>query len=120
MKRLRLALALLWFAWILSLIGYVLHLRRLPGHELDAYAVLGAPGIFTQAVLIHLIGRRNNIARLIVLALALPAFLIVLVWFVHQIPPLRLAAETALRGIALCLLLTRGVADGFKKAQPPA
>jgi hypothetical protein len=113
----RLSVLLLGIAWCISVGALAAHLRAGGGFHLDTYTLAGVAMAAVQAVLIFFISKRNNVARLIVLWAAVPAFLVVFMNFAGGISALRLGVETALRAGALVLLLTREAADWFKGAQ---
>ena len=115
----RLALAMLWIAWSMSVCAFVAHLYRTRGSGADLYAVIGAPAALIQALLIYLLSRRNNLVRVTVLLLAIPAFIVAVVFFPPQVSSLRLVVESLLRGAALGLLLTPGATQWYKQAQLP-
>ena len=116
-SRVRFSLAMLWIAWSISVCVFVAHLYSTRSSGADLYSIIGTPAAVIQALLVYLIGRRNNIARIVVLLMAIPAFIVAVVFFSAQVSPLRLALETLLRGTALVLLLTAGAAQWFKPTQ---
>jgi hypothetical protein len=110
---------MLWVAWCISICAFAAHLYEARGSSADLYSIIGAPAALTQALLIYLISRRNNIARVIVLSMAVPALIVALVFFSAKVSSLRLVFETLLRGTALVLLLTPGAAQWFKRTPLP-
>jgi len=117
--RIRFALTMLWIAWCTSIGALAVHVYQAQGSRADLYSLVGTPAALAQALLIYLIGRRSNIARMIVLLMALPAFIVALVVFSAKVPSVRFAFETLLRGTALGLLLTPGAAHWFQRTPLP-
>ncbi len=115
----RFALVLLWVAWLISACAWIVHLYEARGTAADLYSVAGLPAALTQGVLIYFIGRGSNLARLVVLLAAIPALIVVQVFFSAQfdLSPLRLWIETALRGAAIVFLLTPQSTRWFKRAR---
>jgi hypothetical protein len=115
----RFALVLLWVAWLISVCAWIVHLYEVRGPTADLYSVAGLPAVITQGVLIYFIGRGSNLARLLVLLAAIPALIVVQVFFSAQfnLSPLRLWVEAALRGAAIALLLTPQSTRWFKRAR---
>ena len=116
----RLAVILLWAAWSISACAWLVHLYEVRGLGADRYAVLGFPAALLQALLIYLIGKGNNVARLLVLWVAIPAFVVVQIFFsaAFDFSALRLGVETALRGTALILLIAPESARWFHGGAP--
>ena len=114
----RIALVLLWGAWLISVGAWAVHLYEARDSGADLYSVAGLPAMVIQAVLIHFIGRGSNLARLLVLLAAIPAFVLVQLLFSAQfnLSPLRVWAETAARGAAIALLLTPRSTHWFRRA----
>ena len=115
----RFALVLLWAAWLISVCAWIVHLYKVRGTGADLYSAAGLPAVLTQGVLIYFIGRGSNLARLLVLLAAIPALIVVQVFFSAQfnLSPLRLWVETALRGAAIVFLLTSQSTHWFKRAR---
>lgn len=115
----RVALVLLWAAWLASVGAWIVHCFEAGGLDADLYSGAGLPAAAIQAVLIHLIGRGNNIARIIVLVAAVPALIVVQMYFSSQfnLSPFRLWVEAVLRGGAIVLLLTPESAAWFRRAR---
>ena len=115
----RFALVLFWSAWLVSACAWIVHLYEMRGRGPDLYSAAGLPAMAAQGVLIYFIGRGSNLARLLVVAAAVPALIVVQVFFSAQfdLSPLRLWVETALRGAAIALLLTPRSARWFKRAR---
>ena len=111
----RLALILLWVAWVASAGALGLHVYRSGTKALDLYSALGVPALLAQALLIVLITKRYNFARLIAVAVAIPGFIVVhmLLPDMYSAAALRINVETALRLPALALLLTPGASRWF-------
>jgi hypothetical protein len=67
----------------------------------------------------YLIGRGNNVARILVLVMAVPALIVAQLFFSTQfnLSSTRLLVEAALRGTAVILLLTPGAAHWFKRTR---
>ena len=114
--RVRLALALLWAAWLASACALALHLYQSRAAQLDLYSGLGVLAVLFQALLIVLIGRRNNLARMLVIVLAIPSFIVVHIFFsdMYRAAAFRINIEAALRLSALVLLLTPEAARWFR------
>jgi hypothetical protein len=112
----RSALLLLWGAWLISACAWLVHLHELRGHRADLYSSLGLAAVAMQGALIYLVGRGSNLARLVVLLAAIPAFVVVQLYFSAQfdISPPRLWVETLLRAAALAFLLTSRSARWFE------
>lgn len=115
----RFALVLLWAAWLISVCSWIVHLYEVRGWGADLYSAAGLPAVAIQGALIYFIGRGSNLARLLVLIAAIPALVIVQVFFSAQfsLSPLRLWTETALRGAAMVFLLTSRSTHWFKRAK---
>ena len=115
--RVRFALVLLWVAWLVSVCAWIIHLFQLGGLLTDLYAVVGLPAALVQAFLIYLIGSGSNIARLLVVLIAVPAFMLVQLFFFSRFnfSSVRLAVETVLRGTAVIILLTPGSTQWFNR-----
>jgi len=114
--RVRLALALLWAAWLASACALALHLYQSRAAPLDLYSGLGVLAVIVQALLIVLIGRRHNLARMLVIVLAIPSFIVVHIFFsdMYRAAAFRINIEAALRLSALVLLLTPESARWFR------
>ena len=114
----RFAMVLLWGAWLISVSAWMLHLYEVRGERGDLYSAAGLPAVVAQGVLIHFIGRGNNLARLVVLLAAVPALVVVQLFFSSQfsLSPLRLWVETGMRGAAIVLLFTPQSARWFSRA----
>ena len=114
--RVRLALMLLWVAWLASACALALHLYQSRAAPLDLYSGLGVLAVLFQALLIVLIGRRNNLARMLVIVLAIPSFIVVHIFFsdMYRAAAFRINIEAALRLSALVLLLTPEAARWFR------
>jgi hypothetical protein len=113
----RFALALLLVAWLISVCAWIVHLYEVRGAGADLYSAAGLPAVAIQGVLIYFIGRGSNLARLLVIFAAIPALIVVHVFFSAQfnLSPLRLWVEAALRGAAIVLLLTPQSAHWCKR-----
>jgi hypothetical protein len=117
--RVRFALATLWIAWSISACALVGHLWSARGLGADLYSIIGTPIALIQSLLIYLVSRRNNVARITLVLMAIPAFIVMVVFFSPRASSLRLVVETSLRGAALVLLLTPAAAQWFKQSQLP-
>jgi hypothetical protein len=115
----RFALATLWIAWSISACALVGHLWSTRGLGADLYSIIGTPIALIQGLLIYLVSRRNNVARITLVLMAIPAFIVMVVFFSPRVSSLRLVVETSLRGAALVLLLTPAAAQWFKQSQLP-
>ena len=113
--RVRLALVMLWTAWVISLYALIAHLYPTGRFSADLYSIIGPPAALIQALLIYFVGKRSNIARIIVLSIAIPAFVVAAMFFSAFIAPLRFGVEAALRASAVILLLTPRSAHWFKQ-----
>lgn len=115
-RRVRLALILLWVACFASACALALHLYQSRATPLDLYSALGVPAVLVQALLIVLIGRRQNLARMLAIVLAIPGFIVVHIFFsdMYRASAFRINIEAALRLLALVLLLTPESARWFK------
>jgi hypothetical protein len=115
----RFALVLLWVAWLISVCAWIVHLYEVRGPGADLYSVAGLPAVVAQGVLIYFLSRGSNVARLLVLLAAIPALIVVQVFFSAQfnLSPLRLWVETALRGAAIVFLLTPQSTHWFKRTR---
>lgn len=115
----RCALVLLWVAWAISVCAWIVHLYETGGSRADAYAIAGFPAALLQAFLFYLLGRGNNVARILVLVMAVPSWIVVQMFFSAQfnLSSPRLLVEAALRGTAVILLLTSGAAHWFKRTR---
>jgi predicted branched-subunit amino acid permease len=114
-SRVRLALTLLWVAWAASACALGVHLYQSRTAPLDLYSALGLPAALAQALLLVLIGRRYNLARLLAVAVAIPGFIVVHVLFpdMYRAATLRINIEGVLRLWALAILLTPEAARWF-------
>jgi hypothetical protein len=90
---------LLWVAWLASACALALHLYQSRAVQLDLYSALGAPAVLDQALLFVLIGRRHNLARMLVIVLAIPGFVVVHIFLsdVYRAAAFRITIEAALR-----------------------
>jgi hypothetical protein len=115
----RFALTLLWAAWVISVCAWIVHFYEVRGSGADLYSVAGLPAVVAQGVVIYFIGKGSSLARLLVLFAAIPALIVVQVFFSAQfnLSPLRLWVETALRGGAIAFLLTPQSTHWFKRAR---
>ena len=118
-RRVRIALVLLWAAWLVSLCAWIAHLYEARDAGADLYSVVGFPAALVQAFLVYLIGRGNNVARILVVVVAIPAFVIAQVFFAARFDfsSLRIGVEAVMRGTALIILLTPVSARWFGRRQ---
>jgi hypothetical protein len=114
--RVRLALMLLWVAWLASACALAFHLYQSRAAALDLYSTLGVPALLVQALLIIFIGRRHDLARMLVIVIAVPSFIGVHIFFpdMYRAAAFRINAEAVLRLSALVLLLTPESARWFR------
>jgi hypothetical protein len=118
-RRVRFALAMLWIAWSVSAGALLAHLYSTHGLGADLYSIIATPAALLQSLLIYLVGRRSNAARILLFLMAIPAFLVAAMLFSTEVSSLRLALEASLRGPALLLLLTPRAAQWFTHSQVP-
>ena len=116
-RQVYLALVLLWLAWLISVSAWLVHSYAAVDRGADLYAMVGFPAALIQAVLVYLIGKRNNIARLLVVVVAIPAFIVVQIFFSERVAfsALRLGVEALMRGTAVILLLTPASSRWFRR-----
>jgi hypothetical protein len=125
-RRVRVALFLLWAVWLLSLGTLVMQLLAYRGSATDLRSIIGFPAAVVQAVLIYLIGKRRNIARIVLsvlILLAVPALMFQSLVLTQSLfsplvfGSLRYDIGLAVKVTAAVLLLTPAAARWFKRAE---
>jgi hypothetical protein len=128
-RRVRVALVLLWTLWLLSLAALVMHFSAYRGPGTDLRSIIGFPAAVVQAVLLYLIGKRNNIARIVLIVfvlLAVPALMLQSLVLTHsmfsplEFGSLRHDLGLAVKVTAAVLLLTPTAARWFTNARLPS
>jgi hypothetical protein len=108
---------MLWVAWCIGVSAFALHASKAGISGSDLYSIIGMPAAVVQGLLIYLMGRRSDRARVISLLLAIPAFVVAVWFFSDQVSSVRLGVEALLRGPALIILLTPVAAQWFRRAE---
>jgi hypothetical protein len=124
-SQVRTAIVLLWTAWVVSLCVMIVHSVQFPGPLLHDPGLIGWPAALLQALVIYFVGRRSNVARIVlvvVVALAIPGLLVLesLIFAKLFLAACATASGFTLRLIAAGLLFTPTANGWFRNRKVAA